>query len=82
VWPENHETVKDHLSHAGQPFSVPKGIFGPPLARRSPKDAFYWGCGLAKAFSCQTARSPRRMAFDLLTCCSERIYDDLTCRSP
>jgi len=77
--PENHETVKDHLiarlDKAVQQF--PMGIFV-RLGSRSPKDAFYWGCGLGEGVQLPNGQiSSGRMAFDLLTCCSERIYDDL-----
>jgi hypothetical protein len=77
--PENHETVKDllieRLDRAVKQF--PKGIFV-RLGSRSPKDSFYWGCGLGEGAQLPNGQiNSGQMAFDLLTCCSERIYDDL-----
>lgn len=75
--PENHETLRDLLI-ARLDSSVrqyPNGVFV-RLGSRSPKDSFYWGMNPDNQLPNGQLKTGQQ-AFDLLTCCSERVYEDL-----
>jgi hypothetical protein len=75
--PENHIEVRTEiikkLDEAVKQF--PNGAFV-RLGSRSPKDSFYWGIG-GDAHQVNGKLTSGQMAFELLTCASERICDDL-----
>ena len=76
--PENHETLKGFLINELDRICqlYPKGVFV-RLGSRSPKDALYWGWGDEKKQPPNGNLTTGKQCFDLLTACSERIYDDL-----